>query len=81
MAKNRADAPVETPPRMSEVVGEIDTRSPFQSVRDAVSLFRQASFSKQQQQPRLSSPSSSQVHSFILLSFPTLHFSEIASLS
>ncbi|KAG2256226.1 hypothetical protein Bca52824_075520 [Brassica carinata] len=45
---------------MSEVVGEIDTRSPFQSVRDAVSLFRQASFSKQQQQPRLSSPSSSQ---------------------
>ncbi|XP_013604919.1 PREDICTED: putative WEB family protein At4g17210 [Brassica oleracea var. oleracea] len=60
MAKNRADAPVETPPRMSEVVGEIDTRSPFQSVRDAVSLFRQASFSKQQQQPRLSSPSSSQ---------------------
>ncbi|CAN7132266.1 unnamed protein product [Brassica rapa subsp. narinosa] len=57
MAKIRADAPVETPPRMSEVVGEIDTRPPFQSVRDAVSLFRQTSFSKQQQ-PRLSSSSS-----------------------
>ncbi|XP_056848617.1 putative WEB family protein At4g17210 [Raphanus sativus] len=51
MAKTRADAPV----------GEIDTRPPFQSVRDAVSLFRQVSFSKQQQQqPRLSSSSSSQ---------------------
>ncbi|KAJ4881095.1 putative WEB family protein [Raphanus sativus] len=47
----RADGPV----------GEIDTRPPFQSVRDAVSLFRQVSFSKQQQQqPRLSSSSSSQ---------------------
>ncbi|KAJ0251250.1 putative WEB family protein [Hirschfeldia incana] len=55
--KMRADAPVETPQ-----VGEIDTRPPFQSVRDAVSLFRQVSFSKQQQQqqPRLSSSSSSQ---------------------
>ncbi|ESQ55714.1 hypothetical protein EUTSA_v10024903mg [Eutrema salsugineum] len=60
MAKIRADAPVmppETPPRSSEV-GEIDTRPPFQSVRDAVSLFRQVSFSKQQP-PRLSSSSSS----------------------
>ncbi|KAH0942193.1 hypothetical protein HID58_001830 [Brassica napus] len=54
----RADAPVmplETPPRSSEV-GEIDTRPPFQSVRDAVSLFRQVSFSKQQP-PSLSSSS------------------------
>ncbi|EOA18525.1 hypothetical protein CARUB_v10007080mg [Capsella rubella] len=61
MAKIRTDAPVmppETPPRSSEV-GEIDTRPPFQSVRDAVSLFRQVSFSKKQQQPpRLSSSSS-----------------------
>ncbi|KAG2315279.1 hypothetical protein Bca52824_018401 [Brassica carinata] len=55
MAKMRAaDAPVENPPRISEV-GEIDTRSPFHSVRDAVSLFRQVSFSKQP--PRLSSSS------------------------
>ncbi|KAF3603394.1 hypothetical protein F2Q69_00034334 [Brassica cretica] len=54
----RADAPVmplETPPRSSEV-GEIDTRPPFQSVRAAVSLFRQVSFSKQQP-PSLSSSS------------------------
>ncbi|XP_010440041.1 PREDICTED: putative WEB family protein At4g17210 [Camelina sativa] len=62
MAKIRTDAPVmppETPPRSTEV-GEIDTRAPFQSVRDAVSLFRQVSFSKKQQpQPqRLSSSSS-----------------------
>ncbi|XP_048632766.1 putative WEB family protein At4g17210 [Brassica napus] len=64
MAKMRADAPVmppETLPRSSEV-GEIDTRAPFQSVRDAVSLFRQVSFPKQQQQQqqqRLSSSTSS----------------------
>ncbi|VYS63001.1 unnamed protein product [Arabidopsis thaliana] len=61
MAKIRTDAPVmppETPPRSSEV-GEIDTRAPFQSVRDALSLFRQVSFSKKQP-PRLSSSSSSQ---------------------
>uniref|UniRef100_A0A0D3A7E2 protein-serine/threonine phosphatase n=1 Tax=Brassica oleracea var. oleracea TaxID=109376 RepID=A0A0D3A7E2_BRAOL len=54
----RADAPVmplETPPRSSEV-GEIDTHPPFQSVRAAVSLFRQVSFSKQQP-PSLSSSS------------------------
>ncbi|KFK32197.1 hypothetical protein AALP_AA6G210000 [Arabis alpina] len=56
MAKIRADAPVT--PRSSEV-GEIDTRAPFQSVRDAVSLFRQVSFSKQPP-PRLSPSSSSQ---------------------
>lgn len=70
MAKIRADAPVmppETPPRSSEV-GEIDTRPPFQSVRDAVSLFRQVSFSKQQP-PRLSSSSSSQVYSFLFWLF------------
>ncbi|CAH8343017.1 unnamed protein product [Eruca vesicaria subsp. sativa] len=60
MAKMRADAPVETPPRICKVVGEIDTRPPFQSVRDAVSLFRQVSFSKKQQQ-RLSSSSSQDV--------------------
>ncbi|XP_010434706.1 PREDICTED: putative WEB family protein At4g17210 [Camelina sativa] len=62
MAKIRTDAPVmppETPPRSTEV-GEIDTRAPFQSVRDAVSLFRQVSFSKKQQPQRLSSSSPSQ---------------------
>ncbi|KAL1194601.1 putative WEB family protein [Cardamine amara subsp. amara] len=60
MAKIRTDAPVMPPetPRSNEV-GEIDTRAPFQSVRDAVSLFRQVSFSKKQP-PRLSSSSSSQ---------------------
>lgn len=76
----RADAPVmppETLPRSSEV-GEIDTRAPFQSVRDAVSLFRQVSFSKQQQQQqqqRLSSSTSSQVpyHSLFSVSFSHSH--------
>ncbi|CAN8231691.1 unnamed protein product [Cochlearia groenlandica] len=60
MAKIRGDAPLmplETPPSVE--VGEIDTRAPFQSVRDAVSLFRQVSFTKKQP-PRLSSSSSSQ---------------------
>ena len=76
MAKMRADAPVmppETLPRSSEV-GEIDTRAPFQSVRDAVSLFRQVSFPKQQQQQQQQRLSSSTSSSQVPYHSPFSHF-------
>lgn len=64
VAKIRQSA-TESPNPTKAVVGEIDTSPPFQSVKDAVSLFGEGAFSGENPAIKKTKPYSVEVTSFL----------------
>ena len=69
VAKDRSGA--RDSPNAKAEVGEIDTRAPFQSVKDAVTLFGEGAFSGERPAIRKPKPYSAEVNNFFYFLFFT----------